>query len=180
MLGRLAQAGGLNSPIAQTSSVGNGSRAFSVLNILGSAVVAIGTFFPYVLIVISENFGSQRIARSAWELGSNRSVTLTSGPLITTFAVLLFANECRFISGRNRQAGPQLQITMFSNIAVLAILVLLSWPAKWPNQIGTIYERGFGGWISVCGIAMCLVATALHYVNYSRAQRSSKSTSASP
>jgi hypothetical protein len=180
MLGSLARAGGFNSSIVQTSPVGNGFRAISVLNIVGSAVVAIGTFFPYVLITISGNFGSQRITRNAWELGSNRSVTLTSGPLIIIFAALLFANECRFISGRVRQAGPQLQITMFSNIAVLAILVLLSWPAKWPNQTGTMYERGFGGWISFCGIAMCLAATALHYVYYSRGQRSSKSMSASP
>jgi hypothetical protein len=146
-----------------------------MLNILGSAVVAIGTFFPYVLVAISGKFGSQGITRNAWELGGNRSITITSGPLIIVFAMLLIANECRLISGRNRRVSLQLMVTMLSNIAALVILVLLSWPAKWPAEAGTMYQRGFGGWISFCGIAMCLAATALHYVNYSRDQRSVKS-----
>jgi hypothetical protein len=66
-------------------------------------VVAIGTFFPYARVVVTGSFGTESVTRSAWQLGSGRTVTFTSGPLIVILAAFVLFNELRFATGRSRR-----------------------------------------------------------------------------
>jgi hypothetical protein len=167
-MGRIARSTVSTAPMTKVGGAEDKrGRVYSTMNIVGGAVVGIGTFFPYALIVLSGTFGSETISRSAWELGSNRSITLTSGPLIVAFSLLVVFNECRFLLQRSRVLDSQFLVTRFANVIVLIVLVLLSWPGKWPAEAGTLYQRGGGGWASVGGIEVCLLSTVMSGINAS-------------
>jgi hypothetical protein len=148
------------------------ARVHAMLNFAGSIVVVVGTFFRYTLGVITNTVLSETVTRTAWQMGSDRSIAFSAAPLIVIFAASVFIHEYRFTFGRRRQAVGQLLFTMSTSVAILAVSVLVSWPGKWPTDAGVSYERGWGGWLSLCGVALCVLATLLHYVDCSKVKRS--------
>ncbi|MHB1210532.1 MAG: hypothetical protein ACYC1I_12645 [Acidimicrobiales bacterium] len=168
-----AREGWWSQPRCTGYSITTTRRVCAALILIGSAFVVAGTFFPYVLVVVTLPGGAQDVTRTAWQMGQNLSITPTGGPLITIFAVIVCVEEWNFVRVTRRRTDLQQWFSVSSNAVITIVLILLSWPAKWPAETGLRYQRGWGGQLSLWGALFTLAVLVVQGALYRRARRAS-------
>jgi hypothetical protein len=120
---------------------------------VGGALVAIGSFLPYVSEVTL--FGLT-ISRNAFQLGQGLSMTY-DGPLIV-FVGLMLALEGLVLRGviKTKSTRPWSPIVVS---IVGGLIVFSSWMSQFPASKSVVYSHGFGGVVSLVGVLCGFVAT---------------------
>jgi len=145
-------------PSVKTSTPENDVLA-GTFCLVGGALVAVGSFLPYV--VATTVFGIS-ISRNAFQLGQNLSMTY-DGPLILVAGLLLVF---RGLNLKGTLGSKQLGTWSPIWISILAALVVLSsWLSTFPVSPAVTFSRGYGGIVSLVGALSGFVAVYIRRRN---------------
>lgn len=142
-------------------------KAFSAENdavagnfcLIGGALIAIGSFFPYV--VVTSMLGIS-ISRNAFQLGQNLSMTY-EGPLIVAAGLLLALRglNLKGTLGAKRPSGwSPIWASIFG-----ALVVANAWMSTLPVSSAVTFNRGYGGIVSFVGTLFGFVAVYIRRRN---------------
>jgi hypothetical protein len=160
-------------------------QQFFVANVVGALLIVVGTFLPYVHLVVSVSGFSESISRNGWQLGANKSATANGGPVICVFALLIVIGAALITwKGANfrlfaTKSSPQNVLLSRSRrfpsqallIVVAGFVVVIAWSGKWKPEQYVVPHRSPAGLLSLVGVAICLGATLYEW------RRESASTS---
>jgi hypothetical protein len=144
-------------------------RSALILSGVGLALVIVSTFLPYVRIVVVID-GLRLVAtRSAWQMGANKSIEIGAGPSIVLWALVAAAQE--FIHYRPKASAywPQRRFfisgirTQIINAVVITVLCFLNWPGSWSESLHTSVGRGYGGYVTMLGVALFAISINFHF-----------------
>jgi hypothetical protein len=161
--GPIAHAGTSPPPVPKVS------RSSLLLAGSGLALIVLSTFLPYARLVVS--LGGLHLAgsRSAWQMGANGSIAFGAGPAIVLWSLVASFQE--FLHYRPKAAPYWFQHRFFLsgirtqalNAVVITVLCFLNWPGSWTVTASTNVTRGYGGYVTMLGVALFAVSVNFHY-----------------
>jgi len=146
------------------------SRSALFLSGVGLTLIVASTFLPYVRVIVDVDGLKLSITRTAWQMGANRSISMSAGPSIALWAVVAGAQEffyyyrpmasAYWLQRRFFMSGIRTQIV---NAVVITVLCFLNWPGSWSQALNTSVVRGYGGYVTMAGVALFAISINFHY-----------------
>jgi len=137
--------------------IGNGRRNAGVLCFVASAIVAMSSFMPYVVITTALGLS---FSRTPFQFGMGETLSY-QGPLILLAAVFLAFHGLRMIG----VVSPNKSLSRTQPLGVCiygALVIIDAWTTSgWTNADGTAMTnvtRGYGGVVGLLGVAVGLLA----------------------